>query len=435
MEKKGEKRRILLVPLTLHGHITPILQLGKALSLNGFSVTVFQGQFNRVNTSWPHYSGFQFLDLPESLPESELKRLSPVEFQMKQNKMMESNFKTCIGRLLLQQGNDIACIIYDEFMSFCGATAEEYKLPSFIFTATSAANKACQVFLSKVNAKKFMMDMEDPEVQDTVVEALHPIRYRDLPTSGFGPLESFLENCRVVNKRTGSGIILNTASCLESSSLSWMQRELGIPLYVLGPLHASAKEVKSSVLEEDRGCIDWLNKQKPSNQPFLWVIRPGSIVGSGSGIESLPEEVSKKASERGYIAKWAPQNEVLGHPAVGGFWSHCGWNSILESIEAGVPIICKPFQGEQKLNAMYLESVWRIGFQIGGQVERGEVERAVKRLIVDEEGASMRRRVLDLKEKIKASVRSGGSSYEALDKLVKNLKAENVEAVLEQRIV
>ncbi|KAF2579603.1 hypothetical protein F2Q68_00005465 [Brassica cretica] len=180
-----------------------------------------------------------FLDVTGSLPESELMRLSPVEFLMKQNKMSEANFKTCIGQLLVQQGND-------KFMSFCGATAEEYKLPSFIFTAASSTHKACQVFLSKLNAKKFLMEMEDPGVQDMVVEALHPIRYKDLPTSGFGPLESFLESCRVVNKRTGSGIILNTPSCLESSSLSWMQRELGIPMYALGPLHALAKAVKSS---------------------------------------------------------------------------------------------------------------------------------------------------------------------------------------------
>uniref|UniRef100_A0A0D3BHL6 Uncharacterized protein n=1 Tax=Brassica oleracea var. oleracea TaxID=109376 RepID=A0A0D3BHL6_BRAOL len=249
------------------------------------TIDVFQGQFNRVNTSSPHYSGFQFLDVTGSLPESELMRLSPVEFLMKQNKMSEANFKTCI--------------------------AEEYKLPSFIFTAASSTHKACQVFLSKLNAKKFLMEMEDPGVQDMVVEALHPIRYKDLPTSGFGPLESFLESCRVVNKRTGSGIILNTPSCLESSSLSWMHRELGIPMYALGPLHALAKAA---------------------------------------------------------------------------------------------------FQGEQKLNAMYLESVWRIGIQLGGEVERGKVERAVKRLIVDKEGANKRRRALDLKEMIKASVRMSSSS-------------------------
>ncbi|KAL1188037.1 UDP-glycosyltransferase 76E4 [Cardamine amara subsp. amara] len=160
-----------------------------------------------------------------------------------------------------------------------------------------------------------------------------------------------------------------------------------------------------------------------SNQPFLWVIRPGSIAGS-EWIESLPEEVSKMVSERGYIVKWVPQIEVLGHHAVVGFWSHCGWNSTLESIVEGVPMICRPFQGEQKLNAMYLESVWRIGIQLEGEVERKGVERAVKRLIVDEESEGMRERALDLKEKVKASLRSGGSSYNALDELIKFLNRE-----------
>ena len=291
----------------------------------------------------------------------------------------------------------------------------------------------------------FCFGFLDPEVQETLVENLHPLRYKDLPTSGVGPLDRLFELCReIVNKRTASAVIINTVRCLESSSLKRLQHELGIPVYALGPLHITVSAA-SSLLEEDRSCVEWLNKQKPrsvvyislgsvvqmetkevlemarglfnSNQPFLWVIRPGSIAGS-EWIESLPEEVIKMVSERGYIVKWAPQIEVLGHPAVGGFWSHCGWNSTLESIVEGVPMICRPFHGEQKLNALCLESIWRIGFQVQGKVERGGVERAVKRLIVDEEGADMRERALVLKENLKASVRNGGSSYNALEEIV-----------------
>ncbi|CAF2152006.1 unnamed protein product, partial [Brassica napus] len=120
----------------------------------------------------------------------------------------------------------------------------------------------------------------------------------------------------------------------------------------------------------------------------------------------------------------APQIEVLAHPAVGGFWSHCGWNSTLESIAEGVPMICRPFHGEQLLNAMYIESVWSVGIKLEGEVERVKVERAVKRLIVDEEGACMRDRARLLKDKVKASVRNGGSSYNALDELVKYLETD-----------
>ncbi|KFK33998.1 hypothetical protein AALP_AA5G088400 [Arabis alpina] len=291
--------------------------------------------------------------------------------------------------------------------------------------------------------------MEDPEVEYKVVEIFNPLRYKDLATSGFGPLEPFLKLCwEFANQKKAYAVIINTASCLESFSLSWLQQELGVRVYPLGPLHITAS-ASSSLLEEDKSCIEWLNKHnKPrsviyislgslhhmetkevlemawglcnSNQPFLWVIRAGSI----AGLDSLPMDVSKMVSERGYIVKWAPQIEILGHPAVGGFWSHCGWNSTLDSIAEGVPIICRPFNGEQKLNAMYIESVWNVGIQLEGEVERRAVERAVKRLIVDEEGQGMRERVLVLKEKIKASVRSGGSSYNALDELVKFLKTE-----------
>ena len=156
----------------------------------------------------------------------------------------------------------------------------------------------------------------DPEVQDKVVDDLHPLTYKDLPTSGMGPLDRYLELCKeIFNRGTASGIILNTARCLESSSLSWLQQELGIPVYPLGPLHISAS-TNSSLLEEDMSCIEWLNKKKSgsviyislgskahmeakevmemawglcdSNHPFLWVIS-----------ESLPEEVSKIVSEKG----------------------------------------------------------------------------------------------------------------------------------------
>ncbi|KAF3546787.1 hypothetical protein DY000_02008345 [Brassica cretica] len=430
-----EKRRIILVPFPAQGHVTPFIQLGQALSLKGFSTTVVQGGSNQVS----HIPGFQFLTIPETLPLSQLKTLGPVEFLMKLNKTSEASFKDCISQLLLQHDNDIACIIYDELMYFSEAAAKKFKLPSVIFSTVSATSRVCGSVLSKLNAEKFLIDMEDHEVQDKVVDDLHPLTYKDLPTSGMGPLDRYLELCReIFNRGTASGVILNTASCLESSSLSWLQQELGIPVYLLGPLHITAS-TNSSLLEEDISCIEWLNKQKSrsviyislgskahmeakevmemawglchSNQPFLWVIS-----------ESLPEEVSKIVSEKGYIVKWAPQDHVLGHPAVGGFWSHCGWNSTLESIVEGVPMICRPFGDEQKLNAKYIESVWRTGIRLEGEVERGQVKRMVKRLIMDDEGADMRDRSIGFREKLKASVRVEGSSYNALDELVKFLE-------------
>uniref|UniRef100_M4CR66 Uncharacterized protein n=1 Tax=Brassica campestris TaxID=3711 RepID=M4CR66_BRACM len=426
-EKQVKKRRIVLVPVPAQGHVTPIIQLGNALHSKGFSITVIQTQYNRVSSS-QDFSDFQFLTIPGTLTDSDLQSLGALRFLMKLNQICEASFKHCFGQLLQEQvsRDDIACVIYDEYMYFSAAAFKEFQLPSVIFSTTNATAFVCRSVLSKVNADKFLIDMKDPEVQNSLFPGLHPLRYKDLPTSAFGTLEDSISlYSEAVNTRTASAVIFNSASCLESSSLLRLQRELQVPVYPIGPLHIAAS-APSSLLEEDRSCIEWLNKQglSNSNQPFLWVIRPGSVPGS-EWTESLPEEFSKLVSERGYIVKWAPQMEVLRHPAVGGFWSHCGWNSTLESIGEGVPMICRPITGDQKVNARYLECVWRIGIPLEGELEKETVERVVKRLIVGEEGADMRKRAIDLKEKLEASVRSGGSSCSSLDNFVNSLKTKN----------
>ncbi|KFK33999.1 hypothetical protein AALP_AA5G088500 [Arabis alpina] len=433
MEETQARRRVVLVPVPAQGHITPMMQLAKTLHLKGFSITIAQTKFNYLSPSHD-FTDFQFVTIPESLPESDFENLKPILFLLKLNKECQVTFKNCLSQLLLQHGNDIACVIYDEFMYFAEAAAKEFKLPNIIFSTTNATAFVCRSVFNKLYANNVLAPLKESEgQQDALVPGLQPLRYKDLPTSKFASLESIMELYRnTADKRTASSVIINTASCLESSSLSWLQR-LDIPVYPIGPLHMVAP-ASTSLLEENKSCIEWLNKRKQSsvifvslgsialmeinevmetafglaasNQHYLWVIRPGSVRGS-EWIESLPEEFSRMVSDRSYIVKWAPQKEVLAHPAVGGFWSHCGWNSTLESIGEGVPMICRPFSTDQKVNARYLECVWRIGIQVEGELKREVVERVVKRLMVDEEGEEMRKRAVILKEKLRASVKDG----------------------------
>lgn len=159
MEKIAEKRRIVLVPFPAQGHITPMMHLGQALSFKGFSITVAQGEYNQVSSS-QHFPTFQFVTIPESVPVSQKENLGLVEFLMKLNNNSEARFKDCVAELLLENGNDFACIIYDELMYFSEAAAKEFKIPSVILSTASATNHACGCVLSKLNAEKFLVDIE-----------------------------------------------------------------------------------------------------------------------------------------------------------------------------------------------------------------------------------------------------------------------------------
>lgn len=151
-----------------------------------------------------------------------------------------------------------------------------------------------------------------------------------------------------------------------------------------------------------------------SKQRFLWVIRPGSVLGS----QSLPKGFIEEVGERGWIVKWAPQQQVLAHQAIGAFWTHCGWNSTLEAISEGVPMICSPCSYDQPINAKYIADVWTIGVMLENRMEVEEIGRAIKRVIVDKEGDEMRQRCKSLQEKVNLSLEKDGSATQALDNLV-----------------
>lgn len=155
-----------------------------------------------------------------------------------------------------------------------------------------------------------------------------------------------------------------------------------------------------------------------SNQPFLWVVRPGVVNGSDSNDPGSIEGYLEEVKERGHIVKWAPQQEVLAHPSVGGFWTHCGWNSTIESVSEGVPMICMPFFADQAITARYVSDSWGVGLRLERGVKRDEIERAIRKLMVEDEGKEMRSRVTNLKEKADIALMEGGSSNRSLERLI-----------------
>jgi hypothetical protein len=198
---------------------------------------------------------------------------------------------------------------------------------------------------------------------------------------------------------------------------------------------------------EETGCVKWLDGQEPcsviyvcfgsitvmsdeellefawgleaSRQPFLWAIRPDLLHGQSA---VLPCDFLEKVEGRSFFVSWAPQMRVLSHPSVGGFLTHSGWNSTLESICAGVPMISWPSFSEQLTNSRFVTEVWKIGLAINEIVKREHVEDMVERLMRGEEGRQMRKRVGELRDASMRAVGKGGSSYNNMEKFVQEIQ-------------
>lgn len=255
------------------------------------------------------------------------------------------------------------------------------------------------------------------------------------------------------------GLILNTFEDLEGSVLS--QIRLQVPqVFTVGPLHAhlnSRKESKpettpstNCVSEVDKTCMTWLDSQPlrsviyvsfgsiatmtreryleiwyglvNSKKRFLWVVRP-HMVGEKENGDRVPAVLEEGTKERGFIVGWSPQEEVLAHEAIGGFLTHSGWNSTLESLAAGVPMICWPWFGDQHVNSRFVSDVWKVGLDMKDLVcDRNLVEKIVNDLMdhKKEEFLNSAQKVAVLANQ---SVSPGGSSYSNLDRLIHYIKS------------
>ncbi|CAD6220535.1 unnamed protein product [Miscanthus lutarioriparius] len=281
------------------------------------------------------------------------------------------------------------------------------------------------------------------------VKELPPLRVRDLFYSSWSNHKKMRELLARANEamKNSSGLVINTLDALEKAELKRLCEELHIPVVLApGPLHKlSSKRTRSSTPDQDYSCIEWLDKQPSesvlyvsfgslasldakeflevawglanSGHPFLWVVRADSVRGFLDGPD-IPNGFEAAVHGRGKVIRWAPQQEVLAHPAVGGFWTHSGWNSTLESISEGVPMICRPQFADQMMNTRYVVNTWGVGLELEGELERGKIEKAVRKLMKDREGEEMRERAKELKKNVADCLKAGGTSQVAIDKLV-----------------
>lgn len=258
------------------------------------------------------------------------------------------------------------------------------------------------------------------------------------------------------------GIIANSFQELEPGAIKELQKEepgnSKPPVYPVGPLVNVDCAAQTGVDEAE--CLRWLDEQprgsvifvcfgsggtlssaqmneialglEMSEQRFLWVVRsPNDEVANASffiadshsdPFDFLPKGFVERTKGRGFVVpSWAPQSRVLSHGSTGGFLTHCGWNSILESVVNGVPLVAWPLYAEQKMNAVLVIEDVKVALRpkVGenGLVEREEIAGVVKRLMEGEDGKKLRYRMKELKEDAAKTLGENGSSTKQISDL------------------
>lgn len=220
----------------------------------------------------------------------------------------------------------------------------------------------------------------------------------------------------------------------------------------IGPLLASNRLTSSAghLWKPEPDCLEWLDQQpirsviyiafgsvtmfnraqfqelalglEKADRPFLWVVRPGISSGLEGG--DFPEGFLDRVSNQGKMVQWAPQQEVLSHGSIACFVSHCGWNSTVESVSNGVPILCWPYFADQFINQSYICDIWKVGLRLehdssSGNITCEEIKEKIDCLIGDD---VFKERALELKEMILISAREGGNSYNNLSNFISWIK-------------
>lgn len=462
---EGSRRLYAVVlPFLAHSHLNAFLQLSRMLATKGVTV-IYVNLPSNLEILRPRVQGSEDLPLyfqDVSVPDSPLQAgcqnvnnisrdMLPLIFDLiqKMQKPLEALMADLSGREYYDLRGllppERLVLIYDLFMGCSAAAAAKFGIRSFKFFPASA--------LLWLSGDSKCCDEGEPMPEIADVRS----RFQVIPDFVLTHIEQHME----FTSRLADGILFNTFAELEPKYVRHMERfgVGGKPFWAVGPVIDVSGNNKIR-RPRDAEIVEWLDRQTPrsvvyvsfgsesyisrtqvtelalgleaSGQPFLWVLRPLDsklAMESSSMAEKWKEEVLPDGYERRLGVRciiessWAPQAAILGHEATGAFITHCGWNSALESVAAGVPMIALPLHSDQPANALLLVETAKVAVELkmsDGVAKREEVERAVRKLMaVDAAAVELKRRVKTVSVAAAAAISNdGGAAWKNLDAFV-----------------
>ncbi|KAK1279513.1 putative UDP-glucose flavonoid 3-O-glucosyltransferase 3 [Acorus gramineus] len=466
-----EKVNLVFLPSPGMGHVISTVEMAQLLCFRSprISITVFTMRHHRKPSLTSLTSSYissitspniTFIDLPY-----------PSDFHVDPTQNGETIISLyiqshipLIKQSIQNLNRPISAIIMDLFSTTLIDLADDFGVPAYVFFTSCASFLGLMLHLPSFHGTDFMDMKKDGLAVPTLPVKLDPLA---LPSPMLDKTNDAYEWYMYHGRRFKDlrGVIVNSFVEVESHASNSLSAARAPPVFMVGPII----DVHPRRQERRHECMEWLDGQ-PKNSVvflcfgsmgavsaeqakeiaralegcgygFLWAVRVHDKVerfglsleaDADAEMESLfPEGFVERTGKRGMVLKgWVPQKEILAHPATGGFMTHCGWNSILEGVWFGVPMLAWPMYAEQRFNAVLVTEVVgvAVGMELdyggnGGVVKAEEVERGIRYLMED---GRVRERVGEMSGVSRRVGVDGGSSFAEVGRLVEEIMGERM---------
>ncbi|KAK9050255.1 hypothetical protein SSX86_006349 [Deinandra increscens subsp. villosa] len=455
--KMKKSPHVLLFPYPSQGHINPLIQFGKRLLSKGVKTTLITTTY-LLNSTLSHNTNTTSIEIKpisDGFDEGGYASADSAESYIRTFNEVGSKSLVDLINKLQSEGHAIDAIVYDSMITWALGVATEFGISGGAFFTQS-----CVVNSIYYHVHKGLITL--PVGATISVPGFPQIERWETPSflQNYEPYPGWSDMVynQFANIDQARWIFSNTFYQLEKEVIEWMRKMW--KLKVIGPTIPSIYVDKRLEDDKDYGfslfkanhseCNNWLN-DKPnksvvyvsfgsygqlgpeqmeevawalsdSDANFLWVVRAEEQ-------EKLPKDfLNKTVPQKGLIVAWCRQLDVLEHESVACFVTHCGFNSTLETISLGVPVVGMPQWTDQTTNAKCLDEIWGVGVRVKADenriVKRENLLSCIKKIMEGKIGVVVRNNAEKWRDLAKLALAEGGSSDKDIDEFVRELKHE-----------
>ncbi|KAL4614976.1 hypothetical protein ACB092_07G091600 [Castanea dentata] len=439
MTKSSPHKHVAVLAFSFGSHALSLLTLVGKLAKAAPNV-----HFSFLNTQKSNHSLFstakpdeilpniKAYDVADGIPAGHVLSPNPIEAVELFIKVSPQNFKRGLEVAVAETGKKISCLISDAFLTFAFEVAEDLHVPWIPIWLPFPCSLSAHVYTDLIRQRFASNKVKDATLE--FIPGLSQMRVSDLPEE---VLSEQLEESTFSHMLSQVGLVLPRASAVvlnfyEELNPPLLNRDFKTKLRNVLSVGLFTLSLPSQSDSDLTGCISWLDEQKersvayvsfgtvaspPQNElialaealeesgiPFLWSLK--------DNIKSLlPKGFVERTGMQGKIVPWTPQVKVLAHSSIAVFMTHCGSNSVSESVAYGVPLICRPFFGDHHMTGRMVEEVWGVGVKVeGGILTKSGLIKSLELILGHENGKEMRDKAQALKHTVQAAASPNGTA-------------------------